>query len=148
MTVGLKIRSIVVEVGPSRILTAFFSSIHCNLEGDKWGGEFPVLLNEFYSGTLPAESAAAALQELSAVDSKFKNLSPQKVVWDFEDLEMSRPDGVPYNDGANNLSEFFVTKTGHSLISVIESRIHYMIKKNRDMTIDTSHFKFLSPRKK
>ena len=146
MTVGLKVSGIVIEIGPSSILTALFSTIHFNLEDGEWGGVYPVLLKELYEGTLSAESGKAALLEFNEVDDKFKEIPPDKAVWDVKDLEMPRPNEFPFARDAKNLSEYFVTKSGKLLLPIIESRLQLMVKHNKKMTIDSGFFKFLPPK--
>ena len=82
------------------------------------------------------------MEELYTVDSHLKQMTVDKIVWEFENLKMPRPNGITFPDDAKNLSEFFVTKKGKPLIPVIESRIQLMIKQNKDVTFDTSYFKF------
>jgi len=73
------------------IIHAFFSTISYNLEGNKWGSKYPMLMNELYQGKLSWENASEAIEELKIIKEELKKFSPEYVVWDIEDISKELP---------------------------------------------------------
>lgn len=123
MTVGLKLGRITDEIGGQDFFYAFFSTISFRLERNGWGSRFPCLLNNLYQGKLEREDADQALKELDVITSELKNFSPDKVVWDIDNLEKRPPWGSNISSDIENLSHYFVTSSGRDLISVLRECI-------------------------
>lgn len=73
MSVGVRVGSIVDEVGASSFFNSFFSTIWGLLEPDGPGTRFPVVSKEFYEGRVPAEHVEQALDELKAIRERLSN---------------------------------------------------------------------------
>lgn len=120
MTVGLHLGSITDEIGSSAFFHSFFSTISGNLESDGWGSRFPVLLRKLYQGELQQQDASAALEEVEEIIKEFVDMSPERVIWDIESLDVSPPWGDNISHEITNLSNYFVTSTGRDLFGVLK----------------------------
>ena len=120
MTVGLKLGSITAEIGGQDFFHAFFSTLSYRLETDGWGSRFPCLLKKLYQGSLEQGDAWQALEELDVITTELSKLSPDKVVWDIENLEATPPWGSNISINITDLSNYFVTSTGRDLIGVLK----------------------------
>lgn len=119
MTVGLKLGSITDEIGEQDFFHAFFSTVSYRLEENGWGSRFPCLLKKLYQGRLEQGDATQALEELDVITSELREFSPDKVVWDIENLESRPPWGNNISSEITDLSNYFVTSTGRDLIGVL-----------------------------
>ena len=119
MTVGLKLGSITDEIGGQAFFHAFFSTISYRLEKHGWGSRFPCLLKKLYQGKLEENDSEKALEELSVIVDELRNFSPDKVVWDIEDLRARPPWGDNISSDITDLSNYFVTSTGRDLVGVL-----------------------------
>lgn len=93
MAVGFTVDFYYYSIGSADFLHSFFSTVAVNLEGGKWGSRFPVLMNELYQGKLPVEKTDIAFEELNTIREELKDFSPDKVVWDIDDLFKQPPWG-------------------------------------------------------
>jgi len=118
MAVGFTVGFYYYSIGSADFLHSFFSTVAVNLEDGKWGSRFPVLMNELYQGKLPVEKTDTAIKELTLIRDKLKNYSPDKVVWDIEDLSKQPPWGKNISKDITDLSNYFVTSDGRDFISV------------------------------
>ena len=118
MAVGFTVGFYYYSIGSADFLHSFFSTVAVNLEDGKWGSRFPVLMNELYQGKLPVEKTDTAIKELTLIRDKLKNYSPDKVVWDIEDLSKQPPWGKNISEEITDLSNYFVTSDGRDFISV------------------------------
>ena len=50
--VGFKVKYYWYQIGSGDFLFSFFSTVAYNLENQKWGSKFPVIMNELYQGEL------------------------------------------------------------------------------------------------
>ena len=119
MTVGFTVDFFYYSIGSADFLHSFFSTVAVNLEGGKWGSRFPVLMNELYQGKLPVEKADIASEELNTIREELKKFSPDKVVWDIDDLSKQPPWGKNISKDITDLSNYFVTSDGEDFISII-----------------------------
>ena len=119
MAVGFTVDFFYYSIGSADFLHSFFSTVAVNLEGGKWGSRFPVLMNELYQGKLPVEKADIASEELNTIREELKKFSPDKVVWDIDDLSKQPPWGKNISKDITDLSNYFVTSDGEDFISVI-----------------------------
>ena len=119
MAIGFKIDFLWYQVGTPDFLYAFFSTISYNLEGNKWGSKYPILMNELYQGKLKWENASKAVEELKLIREKLKKFSAEYVVWDIEDISKQPPWGKNISPYITDLSNYFITSDGRDLISVI-----------------------------
>ena len=119
MAVGFTVDFYYYSIGSADFLHSFFSTVAVNLEGGKWGSRFPVLMNELYQGKLPVEKTDIAFEELNTIREELKNFSPDKVVWDIDNLFKQPPWGKNISDDITDLSNYFVTSEGEDFISVL-----------------------------
>ena len=119
MAVGFTVDFFYYSIGSADFLHSFFSTVAVNLEGGKWGSRFPVLMNELYQGKLPVEKADIASEELNTIREELKKFSPDKVVWDIDDLSKQPPWGKNISKDITDLSNYFVTSDGEDFISII-----------------------------
>lgn len=136
MAVGLRVGADVQELGGHDFVHAFFSTISFHLEPDGWGSKYPALMNELYQGQLSAGRAAEALRELEDAKRKLRELPPDKVVWDIEDLDARPPWGNRISSTISNLSNYFVTSDGKDLIGVIETALRKLAREGGVATIE------------
>ena len=137
MAVGLVVDFYWYQVGTDSFLHSFFSTIAHNLEAGKWGSRFPVLMKEFYNGELKNNRIAEALAELDVVSNELKNFSPDKVVWDIEDLSKQPPWGNNISSDITDLSNYFVTSDGEDLITIIRHAFEKGIEIEQDVCISS-----------
>lgn len=122
MAVGLKVGSIIDEIGSEDFLHAFFSTIAARLE-PRWGERFPMLMTRLYRSELSHEDASAALTELATIRSELARFKPDQVVWDIDDRSKLPPWGSRIAPAITNLSNYFVTSTGRDLIATLQEAI-------------------------
>ena len=135
MAIGIRVGNDTFEIGTPSFLKSFFSTIFVRLEAEDWGSRFPLLMTEFYLGTLSYAHADAAIRELSKVRSGLEARPPSDVVWDFEDRVARAPWGDERAEDITNLSEEFVTSDGKNLIDVISAAFELAKEKGRDAVI-------------
>ncbi len=96
MAVGFKVAFFCYQIGNGDFLHSFFSTVSYNLENGKWGSRFPTLMNELYQGTLDKDNVETAIVELKKIQLELQAFSPDKVVWDIDDLSKQPPWGQKY----------------------------------------------------
>lgn len=119
MSVGFTVGFYWYQVGTGDFLHSFFSTIAYNLENKKWGSRFPIIMNEFYNGSISAIHIDRALDEINVITNELKALSADKVVWDFENLSLLPPWGNKISDEITDLSNYFITSDGEDLITIL-----------------------------
>jgi hypothetical protein len=119
MSVGVKVGSIVDEVGTADFFHAFFSTISHHLEPTGWGSKFPTLMNGLYQGRLENPQVEPAIHELHKVRDGLKAIPPSRVVWDADDLSKRPPWGDKISAEITDLSNYFVTSTGRDLFALL-----------------------------
>ena len=135
MSVGLTVDLYWYQIGSGDFFHAFFSTIAHNLESGNWGSRFPVFMNEFYSGTLKIDRVDKAIAELKIIAYELKAFSPDKVVWDIEDLSKQPPWGNNISPDITDLSNYFVTSDGDDLITIIMHAFEKGIEIEQDVCI-------------
>lgn len=116
MAVGFKVKFYWYQVGSGEFLNSFFSTIAYNLEERKWGSRYPYVMNHFYNGILEAGDIDAAINEVKEIQMRLKEYSPEKVVWNMENLSMCPPWGDDISADITDLSNYFITSEGDNLI--------------------------------
>ena len=116
--VGFAVKYYFYEIGSGDFLFSFFSTVAHNLEGRKWGSRFPVIMKKVYSGQAEVELIDRAIEELNTIKKELKDFSPDKVVWDIEDMSAQPPWGDDISDDITDLSNYFVTSDGEDFITV------------------------------
>ena len=118
MAVGFKVKFYWYQIGHGEFLHSFFSTVAYNLENKHWGSRFPIIMNELYQEKVECENIDKALEELSIIKKELKAFSPEKVVWDIEDLSKQPPWGNDISKDITDLSNYFVTSDGKDFLTV------------------------------
>lgn len=118
--VGFKVKYYWYQIGSGDFLFSFFSTVAYHLENQKWGSKFPVIMNELYQGELNSTRISAAINELEQIKQELAKLTPDKVVWDIEDLSLQPPWGTNISSEITNLSNYFVTSDGEDFITTFK----------------------------
>ena len=118
MAVGFRIMFYWYQIGQGEFLHSFFSTVAYNLENEKWGSRFPIIMNELYQGKVCKENLDKAIEELSTIKEELQAFDPDKVIWDIEDLSKQPPWGNNISRDITDLSNYFVTSDGADFISI------------------------------
>ena len=116
--VGFKVKYYWYQIGSGDFLFSFFSTVAYNLESQKWGSNFPLIMNELYQGELSSNHISEAINELEQIKQGLAKLSPDKVIWDIENLSAQPPWGTDISSDITNLSNYFVTSDGEDFITI------------------------------
>lgn len=135
MAVGFKVDFLFYQIGHGDFLHSFFSTISYRLEPDGWGTKYPYLLKHLYDGRLDWSDAPKAIKELEEVRSRLKQLTPQDVIWDIEDLSKRPPWGGTISSDITNLSNYFVTSDGRDLFGVLLKALQDSLSEKTDIEI-------------
>lgn len=136
--VGFKVGCIWYEIGAASFLHSFFSTVAYNLEGGNWGTRFPVIMNELYQGELTNANVPNAKVELNTIESELKNLSPDKVIWDMEDLGKQPPWGTRISNQITDLSNYFVTSDGRDFLTIFRKALDDAIEIKTNIIISSA----------
>lgn len=120
MPIGIDVDGFVSYIGPSDMLTAFFSTVGNRLEPGGWGSRFPALQNELFKGKLAPGRGAAARAELDQVRAEFAQMPVAELVWDWEDRAKRPPWGDRVPAGVTNLAGYFRTEDDVNLLETID----------------------------
>ena len=137
MAVGFSVNFYWYQVGTGDFLHSFFSTIAYNLEEGEWGSKYPVIMNELYQGEIIRKNLDIAITELNEIRNLLTELSPEKVVWDIEDLSKQPPWGNNISKDITNLSNYFVTSEGEDLILLLQHAIEKAKKLDSSVKIDS-----------
>ena len=118
--VGFKSKYYWYQIGSGDFLFSIFSTVAYNLENQKWGSKFPMIMNELYQGELNSTHIPEATNELEQIEQGLAKLSPDKVIWDIENLSAQPPWGTNISSDITNLSNYFVTSDGEDFITVFK----------------------------
>ena len=83
------------------------------------GNRFPYLMKHLYNGLLEKQYVGNAIDELHTIKKEFSYISPQKVIWDIEDLSQQPPWENDISEDITDLSNYFVTSEGEDLFDVL-----------------------------
>ena len=106
-----------------------------NLEDKKWGSRFPVIMNKLYQGKINQEDTDKAIEELSIIKKELQAFTPDKVIWDIEDISKQPPWGNNISKDITNLSNYFITSEGEDFISVFLHALKKAKEVNSDIEI-------------
>ena len=138
MGVGIRVGSVIDEIGAPDFLNAFFSTISKNLEPEGWGSRFPSLLIDLYQGKLGNADVPRAQRELLDARSELQDLPPSKVVWDYSNPQIEPPWGKYISSHISNMSEYFVTSTGRNVFDVIYECFEDALIHGDDVSIEVT----------
>ncbi len=94
-------------------------------------------MNELYQGTLDKDNVETAIVELKKIQLELQAFSPDKVVWDIDDLSKQPPWGKNISNDITNLSNYFVTSDGEDFITIFFNALEKAKKLQMDLTIDS-----------
>jgi hypothetical protein len=137
MAVGIKVGSIMDEIGTAEFLHAFFSTVSAHCDEGVWGSRFPHLFS-LYDGKLLAADAADALQELRQAHVALSGIRPERVVWDIENPGARPPWGANIATEITSLGNYFVSSTGRDLFALLEEALAECSEKGRDAVIQST----------
>jgi len=137
MAVGLQTGPIFYTIGSSSFLHSFFSTISYHLEDKEWGDTYPIMMNKLYQGKLLNSEIPKAKAELKEIQSRLKNFSPDKVIWNIEDLSQQPPWGNDISEDITDLSNYFVTSDGRDLFDVIKLAFDDAMEIGKDIEISS-----------
>lgn len=75
-------------------------------------------MKELYQGELKSQHIPIAIHELEQIKKELAKLSPDKVIWDIENLSAQPPWGTSISSDITNLSNYFVTSDGEDFIAI------------------------------
>ncbi len=110
-------------LGSSDLVYSFFSTICYNLENQKWGSKYPCTMRLLYQGKVGYINLNQTLKEILEIREELKAFSPDKVVWDIEDLSNQPPWGDKISDDITDLSNYFITSEGEDFFEIIINAI-------------------------
>lgn len=137
MSVSLEVGPRFFEIGSSKFLHSFFSTVGYHLEKDGWGTRFPALMNELYLGKLPSNRVKEASRELACVAEELSRFQPKEAIWDIENLDARPPWGDNISSDVHTLADYFGTSDGEDLIEVMQRALKFSQEKGYDVTIAT-----------
>lgn len=123
--VGFKVKYYWFQIGSEDFLFSFFSTVAYNLENEKWGTKFPVIMNELYLGELNSSRIPEAINELEQMKQGLAKYSPNKVIWNIKNPSAQPPWGTNISDEITDLSNYFVTSDGEDFITIFN---HALLK--------------------
>lgn len=136
MGVHLRTSHFIYEVGSSDFLISFFDTVEIRLTKGLFGKKYPVVLKDFYNGTISYEKLDQAERELTEIRKRLKKFKPSKVVWDKNDLTKQPPWGKNISEEITDLSNYFVTSDGRDLFEVIFRAIEMAKQEKRELIIE------------
>jgi len=119
VSVGIQISGIIDEIGSADFFGSFFATIAVNLEGERWGSKFPIVMKKLYAGKIVAGDANRAETELRQIQKELAKFPPRNVIWDFDDRAAQPPWGDKIAPTITDLSNYFVTSTGRDLFELL-----------------------------
>ena len=135
MHVGVRVGSIIDEVGTPAFFNAAFSTVSVLLEDGQPGKRFPVFSRQLYAGQVPTAQAAALLRELHTIALELQQFSPAQLVWDAEDRSLTPPWGDRIAEHITSLGNYFVTSTGRELWALLIEAAEAAQAEQRDMRV-------------
>lgn len=133
--VGFAVQFYWYQIGSGDFFHSFFSTVAYHLENKKWGSRFPVIMNKLYQGRINCSDADNAINELNIIKKELQDFSPDKVIWDIDDLSKQPPWGNNISDDITDLSNYFATSDGEDLIEVFFKALRKSKEVNCDLEI-------------
>ena len=135
MSIGIKLGSIIDELGSPDFFNSFFSTIVGLLENNVRGSRYPVISLELYKGHIPIEKLEQAVVELKSIQHELSQHPPNAVIWDIEDLSLNPPWGDNISQEITSLSNYFVSSNGRDLFALISEVLSHAIDTKRPIDI-------------
>jgi len=135
MSVGIKLGSIIDELGSSSFLNSFFSTLVGLLENNVRGSRYPVISLEFYQGRISVENLEQAVIELQSIQEELSKHPPSAVIWDTEDLTSSPPWKSNISTDITSMANYFISSTGRDLFAILFEVFSHAIETKRSVDI-------------
>lgn len=136
MGASLRVGSRTFEVGTSRFMNCFFSTVAVRLEGGQRASRFPKLLGEFYGGSIAPHSVTEALEELAQIREALAFHPPGDVICDVDDRSSQPPWGTAIAPGITSLANYFWTSDGRPLLDVLQMALVAALERREPVTIE------------
>lgn len=133
--VGLKVGPIFYKIGNGNILHSFFSTVAYNLENNKWGSRFPLIMEELYYRSLPPQKLDLASEEIKKIFVELQEYAPSMVIWDIEDLAKRPPWGDNIAETITSLDSYFYTSDGENLSVVFDKALETAKRVNKEVLV-------------
>lgn len=133
--VGFSVSFYFYQIGSADFLHSFFSTVAYRLEDGKWGQHYPYIMNQLYHGELCIENVHDAILELQDIQKRFTELTPNKVIWDIDDLSKQPPWGTNISTQISNLSNYYITSDGEDFITQFEHALQKAKEMNQSIKI-------------
>lgn len=137
MAVGFKVDFEWYQIGGGDFLYSFFSTVAYHLESGKWGKRFPAIMKKLYQGKLKRKDVNKAIKELETIKKELQAFTPDKVIWNIEDLSKQPPWGNDISEDITDLSNYFVTSDGEDFISVFFEALKTAKEAGADVEIES-----------
>ena len=95
-------------------------------------------MKELYQGTLSNLNVPKAKDELSKIERELKEFTPDKVIWDIEDLTKQPPWGNAISKRITDLSNYFVTSDGRDFITIFHMALNAATEIKKDIVISSA----------
>lgn len=95
-------------------------------------------MNELYQGKLANANVPNAKVELNTIENELKNLSPDKAIWDIEDLTKQPPWGNKISNQITDLSNYFITSDGRDFLTIFQNSLDAAIEIKKDVIISSA----------
>lgn len=79
----------------------------------------------------------AAIGELAVISAELRDLSPDHVIWDIEDLSKQPPWGNDISEDITDLSNYFVTSDGEDFLTILLHALEKAKDVNEDVNIES-----------
>jgi len=135
MSIGIKLGSIIDELGSPDFFNSFFSTIVGLLENNVRGSRYPIISLEFYKGHIPIEKLEQAVIELKSIQHELSKFPPNAVIWDIEDLSLNPPWEDNISKEITSMANYFVSSGGRDLFALIFEVFSYAIETKRPVHI-------------
>ena len=135
--VGFKVKFYWYQIGQGDFLHAFFSTVAFNLENKNWGSRFPIIMNELYQGKLNNKNVDKAICELNQIKDELADFTPDKVIWDIDDLSKQPPWADKISDSITSLANYFVTSDGEDFLAIFSHALEKAKEIDSDLEVET-----------
>ncbi|WP_188355851.1 Imm70 family immunity protein, partial [Galliscardovia ingluviei] len=111
MSLGVKYRYGLFNVGTVGFFTEFFATVCMRLENGVWGSRFPVVMRQLYWGRVEVASLQEGIAELEVIKREFLERPVSDALWvTGVGNDRVEPDYiVTRGEHAHNLFEYFTT---------------------------------------
>lgn len=137
MAVGFNVGFFWFQIGSGDFLHCFFSTVAVNLEESSWGSKFPMIMNKLYQGSLEYENVNKALEELNTIEEELKKITPDKVIWDIDDMTKMPPWGKNISKDITDLSNYFVTSDGEDFLMLFKHALEKSLELRLPIEIES-----------